>query len=233
LIHWLSNGFFLLDLVQQHLFTKISQMIRPILSALILVLLYGCGVSTQISGSWKEQGIQPSTYNNIAVVTITSEQGRRRMVENEIAQSLKKRGLGATPSYTIFPEGYLKSKPPKEDIQRNLENAGTDALLTVTLLDIKEENYYVPGTTSSFGPYPYYQGYYGYYSHWHPTVYQPGYYAQSTNVFLESNLYDVNSGELIWTAQSKTVDPNNLGSFADSYSSAMVRQLMKDKVLMK
>lgn len=211
-------------------------MIRQFLTFLMLAfLLTTCGSSTQINGSWKEEGVQPSTYRNIAVLTLTSEEGRRKMVENEIAASLNKRDIKATPGYTVFPVGYLKNQPSREAMQKKLVDAGVDGLLTINLLDIKEETRYTPGTTyyDPFPRYPYYRGYYGYYRHWYPVVYEEGYYTESTNIFLESNFYNIESGELVWSAQSKTVDPGNLSNFANSYSSAIVKQLLRDKVLEK
>lgn len=202
---------------------------------LFALLLAACGTSTSINGSWAAPGAEVGNYQKVAVVALGGKSSNTRVAENEITASLNARGIPAVPGYEIFPEAYLKNKPSKEDMQQKLQQATVDGLLTVALLDTKEETYYVPGTTryAPYPTYPYYGSWYGYYNFYAPTVYEPGYYGQSTNFFLETNLYDVDDAELVWSAQSKTIDPTSFSSFAKSYSGSIVKQMQKDGVIRK
>lgn len=202
---------------------------------LFALLLAGCGTSTSINGSWSAPGAEVGNYQKVAVVAIGTQTQNTRIAETEITASLNARGIPAVPGYDIFQEGYLKGQPSKEDIQSKLRQANVEGLLTVALLDAKEETYYVPGTTryAPYPTYPYYGSWYGYYNFYAPTVYEPGYYAQSTNFFLETNLYDVDDAELVWSAQSSTIDPTSFSSFAKSYSGSIVKQMQKDGVIRK
>lgn len=206
----------------------------PIL-LLFALMLTACGTSTSINGSWAAPGAEVGNYQKVAVVAIGSQTQNTRIAETEVTASLNARGIPAVPGYDIFQAGYLKGQPSKEDIQQKLQQANVDGLLTVALLDAKEETYYVPGTTryAPYPAYPYYGSWYGYYNFYAPTVYEPGYYAQSTNFFLETNLYDVDDAELVWSAQSKTIDPTSFSSFAKSYSGSIVKQMQKDGVIRK
>jgi len=200
------------------------------------LLLSACGSSTSINGSWAAPGAEVGNYQKVAVVAIGAQTQNTRIAETEITASLNARGIPAVPGYEIFPDGYLKGKPSKEDLQNKLRQANVEGLLTVALLDTKEETHYVPGSTSMYSPYPafsHYGSYYGYYNYYAPTVYDPGYYTQSTNFFMETNLYDVEDAELVWSGQSKTVDPTSFSSFAKSYSGSIVKQMQKDGVIRK
>ncbi len=206
----------------------------PIL-LLFALMLTACGTSTSINGSWAAPGAEVGNYQKVAVMAIGSQTQNSRIAETEITASLNARGIPAVPGYDIFQEGYLKGKPSREDMQRKLQQANVDGVLTVALLDTKEETHYVPGTTrySPYPAYPYYGSWYGYYNYYAPTIYEPGYYSQSTNFFLETNLYDVDDAELVWSAQSKTIDPTSFSGFAKSYAGAIVKQMQKDGVIRK
>ena len=114
-----------------------------------------------------------------------------------------------------------------------LKEIGVDGILIISVLDIKEESYYVPGTTSYYptSMYPYYGGYYGYWGRTYTTVSSPGYYQESVSVFLETNLYDLETETLVWSAQSKTEDPSSVQSLAETYSRVLVDDLVKNKVI--
>jgi hypothetical protein len=46
--------------------------------------------------------------------------------------------------------------------------------------------------------------------------------------YLESNLYDVSSEQLVWSVQSETINPSSLADFSKSYTKALVKALEKD-----
>jgi hypothetical protein len=56
-------------------------------------------------------------------------------------------------------------------------------------------------------------------------VNEPGYYSTHEYVKLESNLYDVDSQNLIWSAATETVDPGDTASAAKELCRALVRDL--------
>jgi hypothetical protein len=82
-----------------------------------------------------------------------------------------------------------------------------------------------------------YGGYYGrftgYYSYYNPVMYDPGYYATDKNYYLEINLYDAKTEELVWSAQSETTNPSSIETFSYSFSQLVVNQLIKDGLISK
>lgn len=73
--------------------------------------------------------------------------------------------------------------------------------------------------------------YFGYYSNWYPTVSTPGYYTAEKSYFIESNLYDATSEEIMWSVQSQVFNPSSLQKFSRSYMTALVKQLESEKLL--
>ena len=59
---------------------------------------------------------------------------------------------------------------------------------------------------------------------------QPGYYASSTKFFVESNLYDIENGDMIYTAQTTTKDPKtNAKKEVEHLVDMVVNDIMKKK----
>ena len=64
-------------------------------------------------------------------------------------------------------------------------------------------------------------------------MYDPGYYATDKNYYLEINLYDAKTEELVWSAQSETTNPSSIETFSNSFSQLVVNQLIKDGLISK
>ena len=62
-------------------------------------------------------------------------------------------------------------------------------------------------------------------------MYQPGYYVNSQTVYLETNLFEVDSGDLIWSAQSDTQDKTEVDELANSYAKGLVSHVLKRKII--
>ena len=64
-------------------------------------------------------------------------------------------------------------------------------------------------------------------------MYDPGYYTTDKSYYLEANLYDVESEQLVWSAQSETTNPANLEAFARTFAMVISDQMIKDGVIVK
>jgi hypothetical protein len=80
--------------------------------------------------------------------------------------------------------------------------------------------------------YGYYNGLYNYYPHVNTYVQQPGYYTTHDVVILETNLYEVKSEELVWSAQSRSFAPESAKEVIDDLVRLVIKDL-KEKGLIK
>ena len=196
--------------------------------------LASCLSSTQITGSWKNPKQPAKAYSNVFVASLTSESVVRATVESDIASALEKQGITSYKSIDEFPPGIKKDSLTKEDILGRMHTKKADAILTVSLVRKETESRYVPGAGVPYVPfhiYPYYPDFGGYYSYWSPFIYNPGYYVQDRTYYMETNLYDSSTEQLVWSAQSRTYNPTDLKDFSKNLSKIIVAKLKEDGML--
>jgi hypothetical protein len=204
------------------------------LPLLIAALLFSCGPATQITGSWKSPDVASKQINSILVTALTSKVNARQIVENDLARELKRNGFTAIKSLEVIPPTFTTgTEPDKEELLKKIGDANVDAILTVALIDKETENRYTPGSygyapVSRFG---YYGRFWGYYTNWYPTLNSPGYYQEDKVYFLETNLYDAETEELLWSAQSETYNPKSLDDFSEEFAEVVLTKMEKDGAL--
>lgn len=197
------------------------------------LFLSGCGPSTYITGAWVNPEAGPTNYDNILVAAMTENISVKQTLESELAQQLRAQGINATKSIEEWPPSFTQEQPSKEAMMQAIQETGHDAVLTVAIVDEETETRYVPGA-GPYAPmarYPYYGNFWGYYNYWYPQFYEPGYYTQDKIYFLETNLYDIQTERLVWSAQSETVNPGNLQNFAEEYAQVTVDEMTEDNLL--
>ena len=212
---------------------------RQIIFLLVLLTGFASCRSTELIGSWKREDAPKSKFKDVGVVVLTKNMSSRSIVEIDIATTLHSRGIKATPTFDIFPfaakqELFEQVDPEemKEKIKARVEKFEFDGLLIVTLLNQETETRYNQGSSFSFAVPAYQYNYYGYYQWAYATISTPGYYTTKTTYFLESNLYDVASEALIWTAQTKTKrKANSIHKESQVFANIIAQELLNKKAL--
>jgi hypothetical protein len=209
------------------------------LKSLIVIVMAGllisCGTSQRVINSWVNKDfVKTKKYNKIFVIALTQNQTARNIVESDLRKSIEGLGLQVVTSSTVFPAVFTKdTAPTKEQIISKVKEFNCDLVFTVSLLDSKTETRYVPGTIT-YAPYPtyaYYGGFGPYYNYYSPTVYSPGYYTTDKTYYIEANLFDSDSGSILWSVQSETYNPSSLKEFSSSYSKMIVYQADEDGLI--
>ena len=62
-------------------------------------------------------------------------------------------------------------------------------------------------------------------------MHTPGYYKTNTTFRLETNLYSVATGDLVWSGQSATINPESLSDVIDSMTAAVAKKLKAEKLI--
>lgn len=208
---------------------------RYIIIPLFLFILSACGTSTRITGSWvNEEQLADKDYNNVFIAALTGDRQLQSTLENELATRAELRGVNAITSHNTFTRTFTSdNKPSKEELLSTIKNTEADAIFTVTVQDVETDTHYVPGTSMYPTPvrYSYYGNFYGYYDTMFPITYNTGYYTEDKVYYMESNLYDAETEELLWSAQSKTYDPVDVEIFVEEYAEAIADQLADDGLI--
>ncbi|MBX2922060.1 MAG: hypothetical protein KF746_07700 [Chitinophagaceae bacterium] len=201
---------------------------------LLPLALAACSTNTKITSSWKgPNGYTAGKEDKILVLGMLPDKDRsmRENIEAELVKSLREQGYDAVSAYETFGPRSFKGQDEKK-VMEELKDKNIQSIITIALLDKEKERKYTPGRVDYFpniGYNPFWRRYVYYYDR----VYNPGYYTNSTNYFVESNLYDVGSNRLVYSVQSKTLDPSSLQQMARNYSKAIVKDMEKNNILQK
>lgn len=121
----------------------------------------------------------------------------QKQLEARMVSELSAKGFTAMSAFQIFGPKYFPTN--EMEALNRLNNSGADAVLTIVLLDKDKQKDYTPGYVR-VRPVGYYRTWYGYYRTVYSRVYSPGYYRTSTTFIWESNLYDLNRKELLYSS---------------------------------
>ena len=166
--------------------------IFSIMAAVCWLVTTSCATTT-LNAVWKDPNYQGGKLEKVLVVGVSKNSTRRRLFEDEFVAQLKARGTDAAASYTIIPTEEMSDKAAVESKIKTME---VSTILITRLVEKKKEKVY-----SSPAPYPptyYYRGWYDYYSRSYGSEYE------YEVVSLETNLYETETGKLIWSAFSDT-----------------------------
>lgn len=214
---------------------KINKMNQPRFLATMCfisaaLLISSCSPSIKTTASWvnKERTTAPKQYKSVFIVVLTENLGTKTILENDLATAATAHGFKAYKSMESFgPITGKESLPVKEAFLKKVNDLGCESIFTVALIDKQSETRYNPGTTTIYAPYPrfgYYGmfgGYYGYSS----AMYSPGYYSTDKTYFLESNLYDARTEELLLSVQSKADNPPAIQKSSKIYTESLIKEL--------
>ncbi|MDX5436053.1 MAG: hypothetical protein LPK03_02600 [Pontibacter sp.] len=199
-----------------------------------VLFIEGCVPTTRITGTWKNPEVSARNYDKIVVAALTDNVRARQTAETDMQQQLQQHGVDAARSIDMFPPTMSsKGGPDVNQLLEKVKAQGYGAIMTVALIDEETETRYVPGTYG-YAPmmtYGWYGRFRGYYSYWYPTLYDPGYYTEEKVYFVETNLYDVGTENLLWSAQTQSHSPASLRKASATMAEITVNQLAQDNLI--
>jgi hypothetical protein len=173
-----------------------------------VVLMAACSSSTRATTTtipqyYRVPGHDAVVFKSLLVMGVGEDEDMRRLFENAFAQALGSDGTNAEPSWQRLPQSTLLSA---QEIDTAIDAGGFDGVVVTRLVRVDDEREWVEGRTIRVQRARLFEGYYqGSYK----LVHEPGYYQGSKTYRLETNLYSVSDGVLVWSAESATVDPKS------------------------
>ena len=197
---------------------------------LATILMSSCATK-DIVRDWNSGEEHERNVESIMIMGLVNQVSLRSDIEFEMSNAAHKIGLKATNSMTMFPPELGKPFDDTERIKVRMQERGIDAILTVAIIDIKAERYVGPEKT--YVPLAYYDRFTNYYYRTEAVVYKPGYFTLQTRYFLETNLYEVKGGKLIWSGRSYVFDPQDVERFVPKYAKKLFKELIKTGIIDK
>ncbi len=171
---------------------------------LIFSTLFTSCSANRLLSSWKDTSLDEYRLQNLLVVGVSQDETKRRIYEDTFVTSFKKVNVQAVPSYTVCKEAI---KPSEKALREVIDKTGAGAVLITHLVGKNETNYFQPDRRLNLKGSSTFSGLYGYYPLIYHSVYTPGGSTSTTKIILETNLYDVQSEKLLWSARSQSIDP--------------------------
>jgi hypothetical protein len=115
----------------------------------------------------------------------------------------------------VLPADLKDPKPPAVDaLIEKIKASDCNAVFVASLLDKNDEIRYTSGGTyyTMRTDYSWAGSFFGYYSHYYSTISASGYYSNDKTYFMQSNLFDKASQELMFSIQSEIFNPSSLAS---------------------
>ena len=162
------------------------------------------------------------------MIGVGEDDGTRRLFEDTFARALADQGTRAQSSWGVLPQS---ERLTEEQIRGAIEGGSFDGVLITRLLGVDQSEEYVPPTTHTVPTTYHGYGYYGYYGASYAVVHEPGYFKTNTTFRLETNLYSVATGDLVWSGQSETLNPESLTEVIDSMTAAVAKKLKEEQLI--
>lgn len=236
--------------LERRTFYKLSNMKNIIYCLAFAGLLTGCSQkATKVNISLKTTQNEAKQFNRMAILVLFPSMSNRANVELALDNKLTSLGVNSMSTFDVFPfagdkelleKMNLTGEALREKIREKIKIYEIDGLMTISLLDAKQEERFVQGSSMTisgpvhYGAYPEYQyAYYDYYAYATGTVFDNSYYETTTTYFLETNLYDIATEKLIWTCQTETQDPTSVEKEAKKFAEIIANELFSKKVIKK
>lgn len=192
-----------------------------LLAALGAFVLAGCA-STGLVNVWAMQDFT-TPMRSMLVVVMKRNEGNRRIMEDAFVRELDKYGVKATAAYKVFP-----AVPDTAEVRQYVLDNHLNGVLVAARLPTRHETQEVPGYTTSEARTRYNSWTGRYQTYYTQVEVQP----TTETVRVVPHRVDVwysdhKGGELVWTAEGRSIDPSSANQVSQEISSDIVPALAK------
>ena len=199
------------------------QRILRLTTLLVLAALVtsSCASRNKVVTEWKDPAYTARGGQKVVVMAVAENEIAGRIWETEMARQLTAHGFEVVTGSSIM--GTTGTRPDSAAVAAKISDSGAGLVMVTRMLAIDKESTYVPGTTY-VAPGAYWNGYYGLYTHAYSALESPGYLEQNTVVRLETSVFDVPTGKLVWGGLSESFNPSSTESLAESVTRKIVNR---------
>jgi hypothetical protein len=202
-------------------------MIRSIgAGVLCLLVTASLGCASHVESSWRDPGTTADSlrFRELIVVAMAREGAMRRAAEDALVQSLRESPRGQSGELRITPSYEVLDQSELSDVKRaraKVEAKGYDGAVIVSFVSAQERLSVDPAMHT---------GMWGYYGR-RGMIYDPGSVRSDTIVRIQTNIYRVADGKLLWSGVSRTMNPRNVDSLANDVFRDVVGSLRDEGLL--
>ena len=198
-------------------------MSKNIARALVLSLVCGTTMGAQsytLRSSWKAQDIQTLEMSGkkVVAVLISEDDSLRMWVEEALARELISRGSVGVAGYRSIPAELLQDS---DQALAWFEKTGVSGIVVLRPLSVDKEKVSSAVVWST----TYYQSFSSYYATAWQTVVPIGRSRNITTIAVETLLFDVSKGGLVWGGVTEARDVTNVPAYVTGLAGAISQEL--------
>ncbi len=209
----------ILDLIMR---TLRKHSVASTLVLCILTFFSSSCASTRITNVWKAEDYQGKA-EKIVVIMAAKDAESRKLFEDRFVAELFSRGNNAMQSYQII---SLEQLPDRDLVKEKIQKSGADTVLISRLVSLKTIESYVPGQR-----YVVPSTYYGWGPYYTVVLADYGHTADTRVVNIETNLYNIQTEKLIWSAHSRTERTEGQQQLIKAFADIMIKKLASDRII--
>jgi hypothetical protein len=196
-------------------------------TSLVLIALLAAAGDDFVS-TWRAPGSEPLNFagRKVAGVMIIDDNNIRVSAEEALAREITARGPVGVAAYRIIPKELLTDK---DAAKAWFERAGIQGLVVLRLVKTDTAQVYSSAVWVS-GYYNYAWDYWG--TSW-ASVYPIGKAREEKTFTVETLLYDLSKGTLVWAGVSRTTDPKDVQSYVKGLAIDVVKRLQEEGLVRK
>ena len=169
------------------------------------LFLTSCGPKIKVVNSWSDDSLSNYSIESVLVVGLARSDLTRKMLDDSFVEAFSEKNVRAIPGYQFI---RLENHefPDRKVVEKIIKNSGTKSVLITRVIDKETEtNVSGGGVYSVYNPSPYTYSMYDYYGY--SISYIPPTEVVDDILYMESNLYDIANNKLLWSVQTKAVNP--------------------------
>jgi hypothetical protein len=198
--------------------------LASIFSLLFVTLLLGACQTTTIQSAWLDPNFKGSPMQKIDVVAVGTNLANRRAFEDIFAQRLRDAGVDGVAGWTVIPDDARAAEAP---FTAAVTQTGAQGLLVVRLLGVDTRTQVtttmVPTSSVMWGGSRWGGGWGG--GSFGPSMVPVSEIQQYDLAMVETTLYDVATGRVVWAATTQTFNPSSVQREAPGFADVIIGQL--------
>ena len=187
-----------------------------------LFLATGAAAKTKLLDAWHAPDADFSTLKKVLVAFPGLDKGKRLSAEVRLMQRIP----GGATSTSVFLNGEDGNI---DRMKATVLAKGFDAVVIMRLLEVSVESDYRPPSVTTYATTA--PDMYGYWDGGYATYYDPGYKKDYIDYVIETQIFRVADGKLLWASHSATLNPDDVVEGIDSVIDANAKEMRKQGLI--
>ncbi|MFT5115334.1 MAG: hypothetical protein ACI8P9_004682 [Parasphingorhabdus sp.] len=197
--------------------------LRKLLLSAVILIVTGCA-STQVVEDWFDTSYNGPIVDNFLIVGMDKQTAGRRIFEDAFVAKFQEAGLIAQASYTVIDDAELKTD--SETMELAQKRSDVNAILISRIVEIEKDKSFLPPSVHYVA-----QSFHKPNRPAYRMVIYPGHSVTNTTMILETSIYNPVNQTLLWSASTKSINPDSIGHLAKELAGITVERLRQLSLL--